>query len=461
MIYNIHKLMQAMPLALLYAILVAMPLTVSSKVNPLAISADGHHFIDKKSGKPVFLLCDTGWNLLSLNFDEYSQYISSRTDNGFNTVMFALSFEPQAKAENAYGERMYIGDDKTELNPKAMRYADRVVADCNRRGLYVMIYCMWAGAKSGTMNNYTPQQLYDIGLKIGRHFHGKDNVILVTGGESTPHFIDTAYTAAIGRGLKQGCKGRNLVGVHPVSEHSSSDFFATCPWIDFYMIQGKSNLSGSNYDYERLITRDFNRRPTRPTMLIEHRYESGTAEDPLTQRRHLYLSTIAGCAGWGYGHNALWQMTPNTGLPWMLRSWAPGTDSWKKVLYTEAARQLHHVFTLANALPLMARHPADSLLISPAKGDITVRPVAARDGHPGRNDATYVIVYLQTNDETLVRTDVIGTKRLNVWLFNTADGTTERIMTNISNTGKLSIKTDKKYHDAVAVITSNDTGYMK
>lgn len=447
-------------MAIISIVLMVMPCATDAETSKLGISADGHHFIDRESGKPVLLLCDTGWNLLSLDFNDCTKYINSRADNGFNTVMFALSFEPQAKAENAYGERMYIGDDKTELNPKAMKYVDRIVDYCYKRGLYAMVYCMWAGKKAGTMNNYTPQQLYNIGRSIGRHFRGKDNVILVTGGESTPHYIDTAHTSAIGRGLKEGCDGKNLVGVHPVSGHSSSEFFANCQWIDFYMIQGKSGITGGKYDYEPLVTNDFNTQPARPTLLIEHRYESGTAEDPIIQRRNLYISLLAGAAGWGYGHNALWQMTPNTGLPWMLKGWPPGTDSWKKVLYTEAARQLHHVFTLANALPLMARHPADSLLISPAKGDITVRSVAARDGHHGHNDATFIAVYIQTHGETLVKTEAIKADRLGIWLFSPADGTVKQVATDVNNTGTVSINNSGKHSEVVAIIAAANSGYM-
>ena len=438
--------------------LIVCPAMALAGVGPLAVSPDGHSFVDKNTGRSVFLLCDTGWNLLSLDYDDYTCYVESRVENRFNTIMFALSFEPQAKAENAYGERMYIGDGNAELNPKALAYVDSIVSDCYRRGLYVMLYCMWAGRKSGTMNRYTPSQLYEIGFDIGSHFGGRDNVIFVTGGESTPGFVDTVRTAAIGRGLKNGCGRRNLVGVHPTACHSSSEFFAECDWLDFNMIQGKSGTSGTDYNYEPLVCRDYRSKPARPTMLIENRYESGTGEDPAIQRRQLYISMLAGAAGWGYGHNALWQMTPNTGKPWMLRGWAPGTDSWKKVLRTKAVTQFRHVFTFLDFLPSTPRIPAQELLLSNQGSGINARIELARDGTPGTADATYIVAYIPSSASVSVDTRSIDSRKLYLWAFTPADGKIEKISDGQPNTGQLDIPAYAGDADRVIVIAGGKLG---
>ncbi|MCD8164815.1 MAG: DUF4038 domain-containing protein [Bacteroides sp.] len=100
---------------------------VNAATPPLGISADGRYFIEKKSGKPVFILADTAWNLAALEREEIDLYLQNRAGNGFNTIMFTLNFYPQAKAENAYGEAAYVGKDHTQLNPSNLVHVDYIV----------------------------------------------------------------------------------------------------------------------------------------------------------------------------------------------------------------------------------------------------------------------------------------------------------------------------------------------
>jgi hypothetical protein len=73
--------------------------------------------------------------------------------------------------------------------------------------MYAMVYAMWGG-KAGTMGSYTPTHLHALGVKLGKHFRGWTNVILVAGGESTPSNVDEERVNAMGSGLKDGCAGR-------------------------------------------------------------------------------------------------------------------------------------------------------------------------------------------------------------------------------------------------------------
>ena len=96
--------------------------------NGLKVSANQRYLVDGKTGAPVFILADTAWNLGSLRLEEVDTYLQSRADHGFNTVMFALNFAPQAEENNAYGQPAYIGVEKTELNPAYFEYCDAIVA---------------------------------------------------------------------------------------------------------------------------------------------------------------------------------------------------------------------------------------------------------------------------------------------------------------------------------------------
>jgi hypothetical protein len=193
-------------------------LKVDSHVpNPrgLKVSTNRRFLSAAQTGQPFCLLADTAWNLNALTDEEIELYLRDRASHGFNAFMFCLNFSPQAAAANAYGQRAYIGADNTALNPRYFEYCDSILRTAARYGLYGMVYAMWAGKTSGTMNTYTSAQLHSIGMRVGARLKDHDNVILVAGGESSPPYIDPRLVDAIGSGLKAGCDGKHLVTVHP------------------------------------------------------------------------------------------------------------------------------------------------------------------------------------------------------------------------------------------------------
>jgi hypothetical protein len=428
----------------------------------LKVSANHHYLVDAKTGAPVFLLADTAWNLGALRLEEIDTYLRSRSEHGFNAVMFALNFAPQADENNAYGQPAYLGADKTELNPAYFATCDAIVKMAADRGLYVMLYAMWAGEKAGTMNGYTDAQLNALGRALGHHYAGVPNVIFCAGGEASPHYIEVDRVNAIGGGLKEGCEGRNLVTVHPVSENSDSRFYATAPWLDFYMSQAKSGSAPKNtaYDAAALVLGDWSIAVVKPTMMGEHRYESGTREDPLIQRRSLYQCVFAGGFGYAYGHDALWQMTPHTGLPWMLKGWTPGVENWTQALDTPAVRQLHHIEALLYAHPYLNRIPDQSLVLDGQGGDIFTRVQATRDGTPGRNDATYLMAYISAPRKITLNTGVIASPALKLYWFSPETGASEVVDENLPNPGRLSLAERAQVGDGVVVVEDASKGYL-
>jgi len=429
--------------------------------NGLRVSANHRYLVDAVNGAPVFLLADTAWNLGALKPQEIDVYLESRAAHGFNTIMFALNFAPQADEKNAEGEPAYLGADKTELNPAYFTTCDAIVRRAAEHGLYVMPYAMWAGEKAGTMNRYTAGQLATLGRALGGHFKGVPNVILCAGGEASPHYIEPERVNALGLALKAGCEGENLVTVHPVSGNSTSKFYATSPWLDFFMSQAKSSGAPASvlYDAAALVLGDFTVTPTKPTMMAEHRYESGTQEDPLIQRRSLYQCVFAGGCGYAYGHNALWQMTPHTAQPWMLKGWNPGVENWTQALDTPAVRQLHHIKALLFSHPYLERIPDQSLVLAGQGADVATRVQATRDGTPGRNDATYLMAYVSAPQAIPLNTGVIAARELKAYWFDPATGASETIHERFANPGSLMLEKRAQGGDAVIVIEDAATNY--
>ena len=432
----------------------------TTKLNPvengLNTDASKHYLIDAHTGKPVFILATTAWNINALSYSEIDTLLQSIAGNGFNAIMFALDFYPQADEPNVYGYKAYTGADKTDLYPNYFSYCDYIINHCTKLGIYPLLYTMWSGKTTGIMNAYTTGQLYILGKKIGERFKKNRNVILVAGGESSPPYIDTARVNAMGLGLKEGSAGNNLVSVHPTSPHSNSEFYAHASWLDFYMIQGKSNINGIGFDISKPVSKDYNLPVVKPTMVGEHRYETGISEDPLIQRRSLYLSVFAGSFGYAYGHNALWQMTPHTAQPWMLKSWAPGVTNWKEALHSPAAKQLANIKKLLYAYPYLTRIPDQSLIITGQEDSIAYRVEAMRDANYKSNTASYIMVYISRPKIVTINTNVINSKNLNIYWFDPATGSNELIEKNVKNTGIYTSvpKENRKEKDGVLVINS-------
>ena len=439
-----------------------VPASEPVALDGLKVSDNHHYLVDAKTGAPVFILADTAWNLGALKLEEIETYLQSREDHGFNTVMFALNFSPQAAETNAYGQPAYIGADKTELNPAYFATCDATVKRAAAHHLYVMIYAMWAGEKAGTMNHYTAAQLTTLGYALGRHYAGVPNVIFCAGGESTPHYIEVDRVNALGQALKEGCAEKNLVTVHPTSPNSSSKFYAESSWLDFYMCQAKSGSGPMNekFDAAALVLGDWKISSVKPTMMGEHRYESGTQEDPLIQRRNIYQCVFAGGCGYAYGHDALWQMTPHTGLPWMLRGWTPGVTNWTQALDTLAVRQLHFIKTLLYSHPYLTRIPDQSLVLEGQGTNVATRVQTTRDGTLGNNDATYIMAYISSPQTVTLNTAAISARTLNVYWFSPATGESELLRENFANPGNLTLE-KRPQGDWVAVIEGATKNYSR
>jgi hypothetical protein len=437
------------------------PPAKAAVMDGLKVSDNHHYLVDARTGEPVFILADTAWNLGALKLDEIETYLQSRADHGFNVVMFALNFAPQAVETNAYGQPAYLGPDKTELNPVYFKTCDTIIQRAGAHGLYVMLYAMWAGEKAGTMNHYTAAQLTALGQALGRHYAGVPNVIFCAGGEASPHYIDVGRVNALGNALKAGCGGRNLVTVHPVSPASASKYYAASPWLDFYLSQAKSGSGPANatFDAAALVLGDWKIAAVKPTMMGEHRYESGTQEDPLVQRRSLYQCVFAGGCGYAYGHDALWQMTPHTGLLWMLHGWTPGVTNWTQALDTPAVRQLHYIKTLLYSHPYLERIPDQSLVLAGQGTNVAARVQATRDGTPGQNDATYLMAYLASPRDLTLDTGVISARELNVYWFDPATGTNELLHAHLPNSGSLTLE-KRPPADGVVVIEDAAKNYL-
>ena len=376
--------------------------------------------------------------------------------------MFALNFAPQAEEKNAYGQPAYIGPDHDTLNPAYFQTCDQIIRHAAARGLYVMLYTMWAGKTAGTMNHYTAAQLSTLGRALGRRYAGVPNVIFCVGGEATPpKYIEADRVNALGLALKEGCGGRNLVTVHPQSEYSSARFFANSAWLDFSMVQAKSSSKPQSVELrcrragaERLAERpaeahDDGRAPVR----VRHR---GRPADPAPEpvsvrlRRSVRPCLRAQCpladdSPHGAALDAERLAARRQGLDGGARY--PGGPP----------TALDHGAALRH--PYLTRIPDQSLVLAGQGPDVLTRVQATRDGTPGSRDATYLMAYLSAPQRVTLDTAVIPAHTLTAYWFSPETGHSEVIRERFANPGSLTLEPRAQGHDWVVVVEDASRHY--
>lgn len=154
---------------------------------------------------------------------------------------------------------------------------------------------------------------------------------------------------------------------HPSGEHSSSEWFQNCNWLDFNMAQ--TGHCQRNYEvYQRIIVADYNRTPTKPCMDGEPRYENHPIcwkpdslgwFDDTDVRQALYWDLFSGSCGHTYGCHDIWQMkTPERQAVGLARS------DWQSSLSLPGSSQLIFARRLLESLDWNSRVPANDLVVS-------------------------------------------------------------------------------------------------
>jgi hypothetical protein len=114
------------------------------------------------------------------------------------------------------------------------------------------------------------------------------------------------------------------------SDPGSSDWFHNDPWLSF---------NGIESEYYQIVGRlrtDWNLSPTKPTLLLEARYEDETSTNGVLfvgafkQRYQLYQAIFGGSLGYGYGHHSIWDFL-TTGKTWQQALNDPGRVAMKTI----------------------------------------------------------------------------------------------------------------------------------
>ena len=420
-----QKILKLLPFILILCLLCS---TVMGQY--LQIS-ENRHFLVKDNGDPFFWLGDTAWELFHrLDRNDIDYYLQNRSEKGFTVIQAVLLGEIDGlTTPNREGNLPLQEFDPTRPDSSYFALVDYTLEEAAELGLYVALLPTWGSHAEDiphtvfdNMHIFTEENAYQYGYWLGKRYRDSWNVVWVLGGDRP---ADTAQPVweAMAHGLKEGCEGKQLISYHPRGPGTSSVWLHEKEWLDFNMVQtGHFRPSDAVYNW---ITNDYQRSPVKPVINAEPAYEDipqwfnpiNPRYDAYQIRKLAYWSVFAGAFGHTYGNNNIWQMYRPEYRP-MISAHVP----WQEALDHPGAGQMKYLRTLLESRPYLSRIPDQSLIIGENPAFASDRIQATRDGTPGANDATYLMLYLPLYQSFTVKTDVIDAEELRVWWYSPVNG---------------------------------------
>jgi hypothetical protein len=394
------------------------------KTGLLKISKN-NRFLQTSNGAPFFFLADTAWELFHrLTLDEIEFYLDTRQSQGFNVIQAVIISELDGlRTPNAYGFLPFL-----DMNPRkpVLEYFDfieKVLKIAESRGMFLALVPVW-GDKIDRVFGIGPEifnaaNCYSYGKWLGRRFCNNPNIIWMNGGDRTGGGKNFAVWDALGKGIKSEDKD-HLMTFHPLGDSSSSFWFHDSEWLDFNSCQSGHSLR--NFPNHMMITYDYLRKPAKPCIDSEPRYEEHAVNwkpeenglfDDYDIRQAAYWSVFAGACGHTYGSHPVWQMYDNQREPIGFVRF-----TWKEALRLKGAIQLIHLKNLILSRPYFERVPDQSLLVSQKVGDEHIRCTRGTD---------YIFIYLPLGGETEISTTNLKWAETAGWWFDPASGESEFI----------------------------------
>ncbi len=418
----------------------------------LTVSADGHHLVTDQ-GAPFFYLADTAWDLFHrLTREEAEHYLATRAAQHFTVIQaVALGEHDGLRQPNAYGHVPFRTDAQGLIDPRQpdlrpgeaddyWDHVDYIVAAAARQGLYVALLPTW-GDKVCRLWGIGPDifdpayqdqgleeaisRAFHYGRFLGRRYQESPHIIWMLGGDR-PADGDEEIWRAMARGIATGITGSEdgegsgvLMTYHPYAPQASSALLHHETWLDFNTVQsGHHARDISNYE---LITNDYHKRPAKPTLDSEARYEDHPINwdiangrfDAFDVRQAAYWAVFAGAAGHTYGHYSVFQFSSPTTPP---TPFVNPSVSWDKALAAPGAAAMAHLRALVESRPPLTRVP-DQFMIATGQGSKAehVRATRAADG-------SYAFIYIPTGQPVGLTMSAIAAAVARAWWYDPRTG---------------------------------------
>lgn len=384
--------------------------------------SDNRRFLVDQDDQPFFYLGDTAWELFHrCNREEADLYLENRAAKKFTVIQAVVLAELDGlNTPNAYGHSPLVGNDPEQPNEDYFKQVDYVVDKVHSLGIFIGMLPTWGdkynrrGGKGPEV--FTPSNARIYGRFLGERYGGK-NIIWITGGDrSLDSDEHLEIIRAMAEGIREGDQGRNLITFHPPGGRSSATFVHAEDWLDFHMIQSGHHRYCPTHEF---IERDYQLKPTRPTLDGEPGYEDHPNRfntyhgwlDEYDVRRSCYWSLFAGGCGYTYGCHDIWQMYQEGRDP---ISWA--RTSWKQALDFPGSSQVQHARTLLESRPYLTRVPDQSMIVgSSFNGENHIRATRCSEG-------SYILIYVPAAQRVDVDLRSLKSERAEASWYNPRTG---------------------------------------
>jgi len=418
----------------------------------LSVSPKGRYLVDQR-GEPFFWLGDTGWALFStLTVEEAEKYLENRRQKGFNVVQCIIAHWSRGYFRaSPDGHKPWLNDDPTTPDEAYFQRVDAILEIARQKGIVLGLLPAW-GDLVVDRKTVTTANARAYGKWLGSRYRDVPNIVWILGGDQPPTGVEDVYRE-LAAGLDEGDGGRHLMTYHPRGGQQSSQFWHTEAWLDLNMMQSGHGFDLANY---QRVLEDYARRPAKPTVDGEPRYENiinglrkeGPRITAHQVRKAAYNAVLSGAAGHTYGCNGVFQFwvpdgeaTWQPGIPWTEAIDLPGAFNmgllkalmlarpWHELApdpglvvggqgagghYVPAARSVGGDFaylyvpegqTVAANLARMGGEALDACWFNPRQGDYMAAGRFPAEGvvsfapPPGDPDPDYVLVLASTGPE--------------------------------------------------------------
>lgn len=398
--------------------------------------SENRRFLVTEAGQPFFWLGDTAWELFHrLNREEAIRYLDNRAAKGFNMIQAVAIAELDGHSDpNAYAHLPL-----TELDPARPAvqegpandywdHVDFIVAEANRRGMYIGFLPTWGRYWHDTSNDrkplFTRANAETYGEWLGRRYREAGLVWVLGGDRNVENDEQKEIIRAMARGLRRGDGGRHLMTLHPPGGGGSSKWFHEDGWLDFNMRQnGHVAEFTERYSQTRA---DYDREPIKPVLDAEPIYEDHPVSFDAKKlghsiasdvRRPLYWDLFNGAFGHTYGHHSVWQM------------WSPGKNPinnplmpWFEAIDQPGAGQMQFGRRLMESRPFLTRGPDPEVVV--ADRVATSVPGTGRYHFAATRESSgsYAMVYAPVGRAFKVRMEKISGPQAKAWWYNPRNG---------------------------------------
>ena len=396
---------------------------------PVRVSPNRRYFTDA-GGAPAFWLGTTQWQLFrEYTLDEARLIVEKSKATGFDVIQVMLLGVGDGTQPNVHGDKPAHDDDAAAPNEAYFQHVDAVMEIAREVEVAVDMTVFHQRYREWITLDKARRWARWLAQRYGRF----PNLIWSMTPRATEAFVPILRELAAG--LKEGDGGAHLITFKPDPAPYSSSFIHDEEWLDFNCMQTWKSVE---LIYP-MVTSDYALSPTKPVVMAEGAYESGTEYGfdvtPLWVRRQAYYSYLAG-ASHSYGHNDSWRVLP----------------TWKQALDAPGAAQLGILKQAFLALDeWWELVPDQSLLAAGGQVEGTVLNLAAR-----HEDGRWALVYLAAPASVSVRLDELAGPADGVWI-DPRSGTSQDAG-RCANSGVASFATPAGWEDALLVLSVRAKG---